>query len=311
MRRSVSDTRPADTYGSKSNIRALAWMLGGEVSGRRRVLAPGPGHSDRDRSLSVLFDETAPQGFVTASFAGDDWRACRDHVRDRLGVVPRLDIKSSITPPELDKQKLARTIWEESRSIAGTLAQTYLECRGLEPAAEWFSGDALRFHPGCPFRLETGETVRLPALTAVMRDDRTDAFRGVHRTALAADGRAKSTVAYLGSAKKMLGAAGGASVKISPDEDVCSGLHIAEGIETALACLSMGHRPIWAVMTAGAVGDFPVLAGIEVLTIFEDHDAAGRKAAERCGSRWFQAGLTVRFIRPRDALTDFADRWRA
>jgi hypothetical protein len=50
------------------------------------ILAPGPGHSATDRSLSVKPDEDAPDGFVVFSFAGDDPIACRDYVRDRLGL---------------------------------------------------------------------------------------------------------------------------------------------------------------------------------------------------------------------------------
>jgi AAA domain len=64
----------------------LAAALGGEVSGSE-VLAPGPGHSPKDRSLSIKIDPSAPDGFVTYSFAGDDPLKCKDYVRDRAGVA--------------------------------------------------------------------------------------------------------------------------------------------------------------------------------------------------------------------------------
>jgi hypothetical protein len=70
-----------------TNLQALAKALGGEVSGSQ-VLAPGPGHSVVDRSLSVKLDSGAPDGFVTHSFAGDDPIACRDHVRTKAGLEP-------------------------------------------------------------------------------------------------------------------------------------------------------------------------------------------------------------------------------
>lgn len=66
-------------------MHAAARALRGEVSGRE-ILAPGPGHSEGDRSLAVRLDETAPDGFVVHSFAGDDPMRCRDHVRQRLGL---------------------------------------------------------------------------------------------------------------------------------------------------------------------------------------------------------------------------------
>jgi hypothetical protein len=69
------------------SIAKIAEMLGGEVIGNQ-VLAPGPSHSANDRSLSVLLDANAPDGFVVNSFAGDDALQCRDYVRDRLGLPP-------------------------------------------------------------------------------------------------------------------------------------------------------------------------------------------------------------------------------
>jgi hypothetical protein len=68
------------------SLRALARALGGEIAGRQ-VLAPGPGHGPRDRSLSVRLSAIDPDGFVTHSFAGDDFRDCRAHVLARLGLT--------------------------------------------------------------------------------------------------------------------------------------------------------------------------------------------------------------------------------
>ena len=70
-----------------TNLQTLAKALGGEVN-RSQVLAPGPGHSAIDRSLSVKLDSEAPDGFVVHSFAGDDPLVCRDHVREKAGLEP-------------------------------------------------------------------------------------------------------------------------------------------------------------------------------------------------------------------------------
>lgn len=64
----------------------LAIALKGEVVGHNQVLAPGPYHSPRDRSLSVRLEPAAPDGFVVHSFAADDWRECRDYVRRATGL---------------------------------------------------------------------------------------------------------------------------------------------------------------------------------------------------------------------------------
>lgn len=65
--------------------KALAHVLGGEAHGRR-IVAPGPGHGRRDRSLSIKIDPSAPDGFIVNSFAGDDFREARDYVKERAGL---------------------------------------------------------------------------------------------------------------------------------------------------------------------------------------------------------------------------------
>jgi 5S rRNA maturation endonuclease (ribonuclease M5) len=67
------------------DLRSLARALGGEVS-KGQVLCPGPGHSRKDRSLSVKIDASAPDGFVCHSFAGDDPIECKDFIRMKCGL---------------------------------------------------------------------------------------------------------------------------------------------------------------------------------------------------------------------------------
>jgi hypothetical protein len=69
------------------DLRSLARALGGEISGNQ-ILAPGPNHSAKDRSLSVKLDASATDGFVVNSFANDDPIACKDYVREKAGLAP-------------------------------------------------------------------------------------------------------------------------------------------------------------------------------------------------------------------------------
>jgi hypothetical protein len=69
------------------DLRSLAHALGGDVSSGQ-VLAPGPGHSAADRSMSVRPDSSAPDGFVVHSFSTDDPIICKDYVRKKLGLAP-------------------------------------------------------------------------------------------------------------------------------------------------------------------------------------------------------------------------------
>lgn len=272
-------------------------VLGGDVQGMR-VLCPGPGHSKTDRSLSILVDQNAPDGFLIHSFAGDDWKACRDHVSARLGLKHTRPEQSS---PRRQNAPLAGAdefpadgamqLWRETRPIAGTLAERYLTSRGIILPAD--IDHVIRFHPVCPF----GKGARLPCMVALYRHIHTDAPVGLHRTALTPDGKKID--------RKMLGECRDAAIKLTPDHDVSLGLGIAEGIETALSVMQAGWRPIWALGSAGAIARFPVLAGIEWLSVFADHDFAGVNAAKNCAERWHDAGREVHVVMPRSRGADF------
>ena len=71
--------------GARLDPRDVARALGGEARGQQ-VSAPSPGHSKRDRSLSISIDDNAPGGFVVHSFVGDDALAVKDYVRERIGL---------------------------------------------------------------------------------------------------------------------------------------------------------------------------------------------------------------------------------
>jgi hypothetical protein len=75
----------ADHSGGIRDLQSLARALDGEVNGGQ-VLAPGPGHSKADRSMSVKLDAAAPDGLVVHSFAGDNPIQCRDYVREKAGL---------------------------------------------------------------------------------------------------------------------------------------------------------------------------------------------------------------------------------
>ena len=139
---------------SALDIRSLAAALGGTVTGRNSVLAPGPGHSPQDRSLTVTLDSSAPDGFVCFSHAGDDWKACRDYVRDRIGLPQwqpgderdrRIDPSrlqahdraamdeesDERTADDLKRVALAQALWNASQDPQGTAAERYLATRAL------------------------------------------------------------------------------------------------------------------------------------------------------------------------------------
>ena len=79
-----------------------------------------------------------------------------------------------------------------------------------------------------------------------------------------------------------------------------TGLGIVEGVEDGLAVLLSGWGPIWVATSAGGIKRFPVLPGIECLTIFADPDAIGTESAEACAARWVAAGREACISLPRE-----------
>jgi hypothetical protein len=49
---------------------------------------------------------------------------------------------------------------------------------------------------------------------------------------------------------------------------------------------------VWAAGSAGGIATFPVLPGVDALTVFADRDdgGTGLRAGERCAERWRAAG---------------------
>ncbi len=277
------------------DLRTIARALGGEVSGRQ-VLAPGPNHSPRDRSMSVRMDWQTPEGFLAYSHAGDSFGECRDYVRTKLGLDPEgwkrptegAGRLREAVPDHTARIARAVAIWNEAGDAHGTVVERYLAGRGLELPS---GAEVLRFHPRCPWRDGAGNrTIYVPAMVAAFRAIQGDAITAVHRTRLTPEGVKVD--------RRMLGIAAGAAMKLDADDTVTSGLHIAEGLETAQAGRQLGLRPAWALGSAGAIATFPVLGGVECLTIMAENDDANRRAVEACATRWHRDGCEVVIVEP-------------
>jgi hypothetical protein len=275
-------------------------------------MAKCPSHTERTGSLSI---KDGYAGVLVFCFGGCSQGEVIQALQDR-GLWPQREerkreprpsrpspqrLRSNLSP-DLDRARridYARHIWREAKDPRGSLAETYLRSRGLTLPDE-LAGRVLRFHAACPWEKNT-----VPALIAAFHpigEPDADAMPvAIMRIGLTDDG---SKIA-----KKMLGPVAGAAIKLDVDEDVTIGLHIAEGLETALAARErQAWRPMWALGSASAFPAFAPLPGIECLTIAADHDYAGLAAAQRCAERWAAAGKEA-FIRWPDGLgRDFADQ---
>jgi Toprim domain len=201
---------------------------------------------------------------------------------------------------ESEKQyrtRQAMGVWNAATPFRGSLAETYLhETRGIGDWLDTFAflDQVFRFNPDCQFGDE-----RLPCLVALVRDIKTDNPVAVHRTALTKDAQKID--------RRSLGPVAGGAIKISPDFEVHSGLLIAEGIETVLSASKIFQfKPAWSVVDAGNLKKFPVLSGVECVTIAVDNDPAGKEAAAECTRRLLDAGTEVITARTNKA-NDFND----
>jgi hypothetical protein len=148
------------------SIERAAELLGGEVSGKQ-VLAPGPGHSGEDRSLSVKLDDAAPDGFVINTFAGDDVSKCRDYVREKLGLpkfAPKQKKKAKGTAAKPWSPIVARYVYRlrdgtAYLQVCRTAAKTFFQNRWN--GTMWVTGKPEG--PKVPYRLP--ELLAAPATT--------------------------------------------------------------------------------------------------------------------------------------------------
>ncbi|WP_292962717.1 toprim domain-containing protein [Nitrobacter sp.] len=199
-------------------------------------------------------------------------------------------------PEHRERVERARVLWREARPIDGTPAQLYLASRGLS-----YEGEALRWHPCCPF----GHGVRRGCMLGLVRNITTNEPQAIHRTAIGANGSKIDRRSY--------GQIVGGAVKLTDDANVGRVLAIGEGIETTLSIRELSdlsNIPVWSVLSANGVSRFPALPGIESVWIAADNDVsgAGQNAARTAAEHLCTAGVEVIIVSPTQTGTDLNDR---
>jgi hypothetical protein len=236
------------------DARSLTKALGGRWYGRYG-LAYCPVHNDRTPSLSIHDGE---RQLIVNCFAGCDWQDVKVEFR-RLGLLgggsePRRPRTAKATvpvrsSPQIDaadddqerRVKTALSLWKASAPLPDTLGSRYFtEHRGFHIGALGDLSHALRWHEG------------IGAVVALMTNAVTNEPTGIHRTFLNPDGTKRE--------RKMLGKQG--VIRLTPDDEVTSGLGLTEGVEDGLAVLLSGWAPVWCATSSGAIERFPPLAAL-------------------------------------------------
>jgi DNA polymerase I len=198
---------------------------------------------------------------------------------------------------QTDTLERGMRLWQAAASIHGTLAERYLvETRKLDLTVVSDLDEVLRFHFKCPFNGSIH-----PCLIALFRDVETNEAAGIHRIAL--------TPAAEKIDRMMLGAwSSPRAIKLRPaGED----LLIGEGIETAIAGeMKIGWRSaLWALGSAAAIGQLPVVNGVKKLGVLVDRERSGvgEEASRRCATRWQYTDRKVVLLIPQHTDADFND----
>ncbi|MBC2861898.1 toprim domain-containing protein [Stappia sp. 28M-7] len=236
---------------------------------------------------------------------GLGFRAALDEGRGFLSL-PVLPIRQVAPSAPSGSSEAARRLFAASKPIRGTLAERYLQGRGIILPADVA---ALRFHPRCFHRGPQGREI-WPALIAAVTD-LDGAITGAHRTWLDPEGGK----APLDQPRRAMGHLAGNAVRLGVASDV---LTAAEGIETALALKAvMPAMPVVAALSAAHLAALILPLALRRLYVARDNDGAGRLAVERLRARARADDIDIRALAPRtedfnaDLLTLGPDRLTA
>jgi len=195
------------------------------------------------------------------------------------GIIPLNRATPAPRPVDDGEEKRkgwALNTWKQTEPIGGTPGEAYFVNTRKIDLGSIPLDHCLRWHD------------RKRMIVGLMRSPLTGDPTGIHRTFLKEDGTKLE--------RRMLGSKG--VVCLTPFTDVTEGLGITEGIEDGLSLLAIGQAPIWCAMDAGSIATFPLVPGIESLTIFADNDEAGIRGANACQQTWIRAGREARIIYP-------------
>lgn len=296
------------------DLKAIVDRVGGDLTaGGRQALVPGPGHSRRDRSLSlrvspdgsrVLFHDFAGGHSVREifSYLGIDGASEYKPTRAEIEASRRMR-DAEARKLEVEKLDFCAEIWSRTVPIIDTPGARYLWNRGLvlDCADVRFCSAAPRSVPWNRVAGDPPPPEPAPAIVALARNRRGEG-RGLHVTFVTEEGKK----AFGDYSRLMIGPMAGAALRAAPvgPDGV---LAVAEGIETAGAFSCLRGVPTWATFSTSGLKGFEVPLAVRHLIIAADNDAngAGVKAAIDLAER-ARSGCSVEITAP-DEVGDWND----
>ncbi|EHR00963.1 DUF7146 domain-containing protein [Bradyrhizobium sp. WSM471] len=294
------------------------YLSNGKRAGRYWVV--GDVHNAPGRSLFVRLKESpkGPAGKWTDAATGEHGDLL-DIIRESLALrgfheaaeearrflnLPRSEQQLPLKPVRsivpIGSRQAARRLFAISSPIEGTVAEAYLQRRGI---GRIHHGGSLRFHPCCYYRPDDHlPTETWPAMIACVTD-LDGRITGVHRTWLDPDGfdRVRLGKAPIDTPRRAMGDLLGNAVRFSVVDDV---LAAGEGIETMLSLrYVLPTMPMAAALSANHLSGMMLPSGLRRLYIARDADAAGDAVQAILSQRAADAGIEAIALSPR--LGDF------
>ena len=284
------------------NAARIGLALGGKKNGGGWLVScPCPNHGngrgDRNPSLSVSDGDDGR--LLVRCFAGCTFEDVMDQFRHR-GLVSAPSVANTNkrsngfsghkaapvpfdTPVKPDPTALE--IWKEAEPIYGTIAEEYLQRRGI-----LLTPPALCHHRGA---MVAAVTQPDGSITAIQRTPiKPDFSRGDRMT----KGPLGNGAVRLGAAQEIMG--------------------IAEGTETALSAMALTGMSVWASLGGKRLHNVELPPFVREVHIFCDNDQPGREAAFRASDVHRALGRDVEIRRPPPEFKDYnefiiadADAW--
>lgn len=297
-------------------------------AGRRegRYWRVGDARNAPGRSMFVRLRDTerGPAGKWTDAATGEHGDLL-DVIRESCGLVDFADVVEEAqaflgqarlakppTASPLPATKIrrsapeaARRLFEISRPIAGTPAETYLQGRGIT-ALEGLT--SLRFHPSCYYRSDKqAQRQTWPAMIGSVTD-LAGRQVGAHRTFLDPRGFSETTLgkAPVASPRRAMGQIAGHAVRFGEAAEVMAA---GEGIETVLSVrCALPDMSMMAALSATHLTALRFPTALRRLYVVRDNDPAGERATTGLVERARAARIEALVLSPR--LGDFNDDLR-
>ncbi|NQY15280.1 MAG: toprim domain-containing protein [Henriciella sp.] len=287
-------------------IQSIVSRYGGSLAHDKQSGAiPAPGHSPKDRSVSLRLNMDGK--LLIHCFSDTDWRDVKvlltqdgaastdDFVSSasgwhRTGGAHARTQRAQAVSPSLGHAKMA---WSKRTIVERSIAASYLSLRGLpslitSPALGFVDALPLSPHKAAPaepcllakISNQAGEFVGVQATFLFRRSCRLQKRRLVF-------GRQKGFAIHIGSASNTL--------------------LVGEGLESTASAARRLNAPAWALLNTANLSSFQAPEGVKSLIIACDNDGPGRKAAERCRDRHNARGLCCEIKAPDTVGADWND----